>query len=78
MLLGCPSVHAHMRGYVCPFVTFETMFARVVKFHIWNHHKNYLTSVFFLSELSLFLELGPFAENHNESLSAKFLKKYLS
>ena len=37
-----------------------------------------LTSIFFLSKLSPFLELCPFEKNQNGILSARYLEKYLS
>ena len=55
-----------------------TMSDRVLKFHIWIHHQKLADPCFLWSELSPFLELCAFVENHNESLSARYLKKYLS
>ena len=40
--------------------------------------KKLLTIFFFLSELSLFLELCPFEKNKNEILTARYLEKYLA
>ena len=38
----------------------KTVHARVLKFHIWIPHGNIADTLFFLSELSPFLELCPF------------------
>ena len=55
------------------------MHARVLKFHIWIAHGKIADPYFFLSELSLFLELCPFEKNQNEILSVvRYLEKYLS
>ena len=53
--------------------------ARVLKFHIWSHHKKLADPCFFFfSELSPLLDLCPFGEDHYESLSVRYLKKCLS
>ena len=71
MLLGCPPVHPSNR-HTCPVIgtihdSFEISYQKLVD-----------PCFFFLSELFPFLELYLFGENHNESLSARYVKKYLS
>ena len=66
LVSGCASVRASVRSsHACHILW--TMHARVLKFHIWIIHGTIAdTRFFFLSELSPFLELCPFAKNKNE------------
>ena len=73
-----------VRACVCASVRracyiFGTLHGRVLKLHIWLRHPKLVDPYFFfLFELSFFLELCPFGENHKETLSAKDIRKNLS
>ena len=58
-------------GQFC--ISFWTVHARVLKFHIWIPHENIVDIFLFLSWLCPFPELCPF-KNRDEILSAKYLK----
>ena len=56
----CPFEKIRMKSDACHIL--GTVHARVLKFHIWIPHEKLMTFIFFLSWLSPFLELCPFAK----------------
>ena len=76
LVSGCVCVHASVHAFIR---TSRTVHDRVLKFHIWIPHGKIadIQVVFFLSELSPFLELYPFDKIRMKSDAGHILRTML-
>ena len=72
----CPFEKIWTKSAACHILW--TLYARVLKFHIWIPHGKIADHIFFLVQVISLSGVMPLWKNQHEILSARYLEKYLS